>query len=83
MSPNGVTGQLWPFAPLAQMTLPIVAYVGFLPAQVIYAGAAPGMVSGYFQINLQMPPNAPSGNLYIGLTIGGAPIPPQTTVAVK
>lgn len=89
LSPAGVTGALWGFDPLARLQLPIAARIGNIDAEVIYAGAAPGLVSGFFQINLRIPSNVTPGNNFIGLTIGGRLIsscgtcPGATTVAVK
>jgi uncharacterized protein (TIGR03437 family) len=83
MSPAGVTGQLWPFATLSQMTLPVTVTIGNQPAQVIYAGSAPGLVSGFFQINLQIPAGTFSGNQYVGFSVAGVPQSYVTTVAVK
>ena len=42
-----------------------------LPARdILYAGAAPGY-AGLYQINIQVPAGTPSGNLPVGLSIGG------------
>ena len=44
-------------------------------AQVLYAGAAPGIVNGGFQINIQIPATVPSGLQPITVTIGGQTSP--------
>ena len=85
LSPAGVTGSLWAFDPLASLQLPITAKIGNLDAEVIYAGSAPGLVSGFFQINLRIPLNVTPGRNSIGMTIDGRAIlnSGATTVAVK
>jgi uncharacterized protein (TIGR03437 family) len=40
-------------------------------AEVLYAGAAPGIVNGAFQINLRIPATVASGVQPITVTIGG------------
>jgi len=89
-APQGVTGAIAPAngsllkRPLAMVT----ATVGGMPATVIYAGSAPGIVNGISQINVQIPPNAPSGpNVPIVLIFTAssyaAPTQPGVTVAVQ
>jgi uncharacterized protein (TIGR03437 family) len=48
--------------PLAQPLLPITVTVGGRPAEVLYAGAAPGLVAGVLQINARIPNDAPAGD---------------------
>jgi uncharacterized protein (TIGR03437 family) len=59
-STPGVTGGNWPLNTNAVLTLPVtVEFVepgyGGAYGTVIYAGAAPGLLSAYFQINVQLP----------------------------
>ena len=61
-NPGGVDGRL-AVAPLPAPLLPVSATIGNLPAIVIYAGAAPTLVSGVFQVNLRVPVDATAGNL--------------------
>jgi uncharacterized protein (TIGR03437 family) len=88
-APQGVDGAITPSDgshlkhPLATVT----ATVGGIPATVYYAGSAPGIVNGISQINVVIPPNAPSGpNVPIVLifTTSGyaAGTQPGVTVAV-
>lgn len=44
------------------------------PGDVLYAGAAPGF-AGLYQINIQIPPDAPDGDLPIALNIAGVSTP--------
>jgi uncharacterized protein (TIGR03437 family) len=52
-------------------------------ATVIYSGAAPGLVYGVNQFNVQLPANTPSGAQKIVLTIGGTTSQSDVTVFVK
>jgi uncharacterized protein (TIGR03437 family) len=57
--------------------------IGDVPAQVLYIGAAPGLVSGALQINVQIPATAPSGSAVpLQLTIHNVAAP-VANVAVK
>jgi uncharacterized protein (TIGR03437 family) len=46
---------------LLSPVLPISATIGGIPVTPLYAGTAPGIVTGIMQVNLQIPLNAPSG----------------------
>jgi uncharacterized protein (TIGR03437 family) len=70
-APQGVDGAITPSDgsllkhPLATVT----ATIGGIPATIFYAGSAPGDANGISQVNVQIPPNAPSGpNVPIVLT---------------
>lgn len=79
MNPAGVDGANWPLSPLSSMTLPVSVSIGGASANLIYAGSAPTLLSGFFQINAGVPVNiAPSSNASLVLTIGAA----STTVPV-
>jgi uncharacterized protein (TIGR03437 family) len=71
-NPPGVTGGFWPSSPLAQLTLPVSVLINGVDAYVIYAGSAPGMVSGIFQINVRVPSPLPPSPGTIVVMIGGA-----------
>lgn len=71
-NPPGADGAIWPSTPLARLTLPVSVQIGGVDADVLYAGSAPGMVSGIFQINVQVPALvSPSSRIPIVVTIGG------------
>jgi uncharacterized protein (TIGR03437 family) len=58
--------------------------IGGLSADVLYAGAAPGMVAGIFQINVRVPDSAPGGPaLVVSLQVGNAVSPSGITLAVR
>ncbi|MGD0295930.1 MAG: SBBP repeat-containing protein [Bryobacteraceae bacterium] len=72
MNPPGVDGAVWPSSPLAQFTLPVSVQINQVNADVTYAGSAPGLVSGIFQINVQIPNLfSPPPTVPITITIGG------------
>ena len=59
-------------SPLSTTTTAPTVTVGGIPSQVSFSGLAPGFV-GLYQVNVQVPSNAPSGNAVpVVLTIAGA-----------
>jgi uncharacterized protein (TIGR03437 family) len=54
-SPDGVDG-LVPTDSLPTLLLPVTVEIGGAQAKVLYAGAAPYLVSGIIQVNAQIPP---------------------------
>lgn len=57
--------------------------VGGQDAVVLYAGAAPFLVAGVLQINIQLPPGVTGASLPLVVTIGDAASQPGVTVAVQ
>jgi uncharacterized protein (TIGR03437 family) len=62
-------GQTSPAAPdgsiataAVSLALPVTATIGGQPATVQYAGAAPGLVAGVVQVNVQIPSGTPAGS---------------------
>jgi len=53
------------------------------PALYVYAGEAPGLVVGMMQLNVQIPANAPTGDLPITVSIGGNISQSSVTVSVR
>jgi uncharacterized protein (TIGR03437 family) len=77
MNPPGVDGGVWPVSPLANLTLPVSVQINGVNADVTYAGSAPGLVSGIFQINVRVPNLfSPPPTVPIMITIGGMSSPP-------
>ncbi len=63
---------------------PVFVRVGKLPAQVLYAGTAPGLVNGALQINIVIPKELIGGPAVpIQVSVGNNTSPPGTTLAVK
>jgi uncharacterized protein (TIGR03437 family) len=71
MSPPGITGALWPRAPLSLLPPPVSAAVGVDAADVLYSGSAPTLESGLFQINVRLPADLTAGAQFLSVTIGG------------
>jgi uncharacterized protein (TIGR03437 family) len=57
---------------LPRLTLPASATVAGVDAEVLFAGAAPGLPEGVMQTNLKMPAGVQPGNVKVVLTVGGA-----------
>jgi uncharacterized protein (TIGR03437 family) len=72
-TPFGTDGRIIP-AEVTQLNhpvLPVTVTIGGIPAEVQYAGSAPGMVSGMLQINALVPDDAPSGSaMPVVVTVG-------------
>jgi uncharacterized protein (TIGR03437 family) len=78
-TPAGIDGHL-AATPLPKPVLPVSATVNGLPATMLYAGDAAGMVEGIVQVNLRLPEAAAYGIVNVvvggnamqfGMTIGG------------
>jgi uncharacterized protein (TIGR03437 family) len=87
-SPPSVTGAITTATlPPPQVTPAPLLAVGVLingqPALYVYAGEAPGLVAGMMQLNVQIPANAPSGDLPITVSIGGKTSQTGVTVSVQ
>ncbi len=81
--PAGVDGALWPYKPLANLTLPVSVQINYMDAEVTYSGSAPGMISGVFQINVKVPDLfSPPPTVPIVITVNGTASPPAF-IAVK
>jgi len=80
--PPGVDGLL-ASDELRTPALPIAVTIGGQPAQVLYAGSAPGLVAGIFQVDALVPGGLNSGAAApVILTVGDASSAPGVTVAV-
>ncbi len=63
---------------------PVFVRVGKLPADILYAGTAPGLVNGALQINILLPKELIGGPaIPIQISVGNYTSPPGTTLAVK
>lgn len=52
-------------------------------APVLYAGAAPGLINGAIQINVQIPADAPSGLAPITVNVNGQTSPAGATIEIR
>jgi uncharacterized protein (TIGR03437 family) len=81
--PTQTTGAVTPNSPLSYATLPVRAFVGDREARVLFAGLAPGTL-GAFQVNVEIPPNAPSGALVsLSISVDGRSTQNGVTIAVQ
>jgi uncharacterized protein (TIGR03437 family) len=82
-SPGGVDGQIAGLKNLASPLQPVSATIGGLPAVIDYAGAAPTLVAGVLQVNVEVPAGfAPGSSIPVVLQIGGVNSP-TVTIAVS
>lgn len=81
-NPPGVDGQI-AVGVFPKPLLSVAVSIGGLPAEILYAGAAPGLVAGVFQINARISPEVASGNVPVVVTIGSAASQSGLTVAVR
>jgi uncharacterized protein (TIGR03437 family) len=85
-APQGVTGEVTAVSATPPLTpqpvLVVAVHIGGQPAFVAFYGEAPGFVSGVMQLNVQIPTNAPSGNLPITVSVGGSNSQNGVTVSV-
>jgi len=82
-SPAGVDGRITQSI-LPKPVAPVSVRIGDVPARVLYAGAAPSMVAGVLQVNVEVPENAPKGNAVpITLVVGDAASQSGVTLAIQ
>ncbi len=68
---------------LATLALPVSVRIGGSEAEVLYAGAAPGLVSGVVQINAKIPDGAEAGlAVPVTVTVGAAASQAGVTLAI-
>ena len=76
--PPGTDG-LIPTTVLPHPVLPVSVQIGGKSAEVLYAGAAPGLISGVLQVNCRVSTEIDSGkSVSVLLTVGGVTSPPVT-----
>jgi len=81
-NPAGIDGRIASTVFPKPLT-PITVRIGALDAEVLYFGAAPGLVAGVFQVNARVPADAPSGDVPVVVSVGAATSQPELTVAVR
>ncbi|MBI2820547.1 MAG: S8 family serine peptidase [Acidobacteria bacterium] len=69
-NPSVATGQAAPSNPLATVIIPPTALLGNVAATVHFAGLAPAFV-GLYQVTIEVPSNAPLGEVPLSLTSNG------------
>ncbi len=71
-------------AELPKPTAPVSVTIGGAAAKVLYAGGAPGMVSGVVQINAEVPAEIrPGDKVTVVVTVGSSSSPATVTVSVQ
>jgi uncharacterized protein (TIGR03437 family) len=76
-NPSGPDGLSW-------LAAAVSAIIGGLPAEVTFAGLAPGYTTGLQQINIRIPDNCPTGaKVPIRLQLGGHSTQLGTTIAIE
>lgn len=66
------------------LMLPVSATIGGVPAEVLYAGSAPGLIAGVTQINIQVPVGLPANPFTpLLLSVGSVSTPPGVTVSIR
>jgi len=82
-NPPGVDGLVaGAVAPKPQF--PVRVKIGGVDADVVYYGAAPGLVSGVLQVNAVVPAGTPSGSAVpVTISVAAVNSPAGTTVAIK
>ena len=82
--PPGVDGRVnHDYKNLPKPVLAVTATVDGKPANVQYYGAAPDMVSGLMQVNVEIPATVSTGAVPIVITVGSASSQTGITVAVR
>jgi uncharacterized protein (TIGR03437 family) len=81
--PAGVDGQIAGGPDYPKPTRPVTVSIGGIPAEVLYAGAAPQLVSGVMQINARIPLSAPAGDVAVEVAVGEAKSQAGITVAIR
>ena len=62
---------------------PVTAEIEGSEATVLYAGPAPGLISGVFQVNVRVPEELRSGVAGVSLSIGGMKTQAGVTVHIR
>jgi uncharacterized protein (TIGR03437 family) len=64
--------------------LPVSATIGGVRAEVLYAGAAPGLIAGVVQINVLIPAGVPPNSAApVSLSAGPYTTPAGVTVSIR
>jgi len=82
-TPPGTDGAIVGGLPLPTPILPVTVTVDGQPADVLYAGDAPGLIQGVMQINVRVPDAASSGAVSVVLKVGDFSSPSTVTVIVQ
>lgn len=70
----------------ATLVNPIIVTIGgttLSPQDVLYAGAAPGAITGLYQFNVRVPASAPNGDVPVIISIGGFKTQSGVTIPIQ
>jgi len=79
--PPGEDGKITSGLPYPMPLLPVHVFIDNQPAEVLYAGAAPGIVQGVLQINARIPPGVSEGGVTVTIQVGDT-LSPNTIMLV-
>jgi uncharacterized protein (TIGR03437 family) len=82
-NPASIDGALNPLTSTGELVASVTVTIGGQPAQVQYAGPAPALVGGIFQVNAIIPSGTPSGPAAVVVMVGGVSSQANLTVAVQ
>jgi uncharacterized protein (TIGR03437 family) len=82
-SPLGVDGLLAAGLPFPRPRATVSVRIDGKPAEVLYAGGAPGQVAGLMQVNVKIPEEITAGEVPVEIQVGDANSQPGMTIAVK
>jgi uncharacterized protein (TIGR03437 family) len=82
VSPTVTAGAVPPNSPLSTTVNPVTAVIGGISAPVSFAGLAPGY-PGLYQLNIQVPANAPSGSQEMTIYVNGVASQTGATVSIQ
>jgi uncharacterized protein (TIGR03437 family) len=82
-NPASLTGTVTPVAQLYKLPVTVTATINGVNAPVQFAGAAPGLVTGVVQVNIQVPAGVTGSGLPLSVTINGSVTASGPTVAVQ
>lgn len=80
--PGGVDGKL-ALQALPKPMQQVKVRIGGQEAEILYAGAAPGMVAGVMQINAKVPGASATGAVPVQVSVGSGESPASVTMVVK
>lgn len=80
--PAGIDGKVAEMNPPAPAS-PVEVTIGGVAAAIEYAGQAPGLVHGVWQVNARIPPGVAGDAVPVTAKVGDSSSPPGVTIAVR
>ena len=81
--PPGEDGKIASDLPYPKPLLAVQVFIDNQPAEVVYAGAAPGLVQGVLQINARIPAGVSEGGVTVTIQVGDASSPSTIMLVVR